>query len=232
MRVGNASGQRGSIPAAVSIIHDLRNPLAAIHGSAEMLVRSKLSQPQVSRIARNMYCASVRMRELLEEFLDQSRLTEKTMEHADVHELVTGAVDRVAVSAEFQSVRIVRVVPQGLKIEVDRHRIQRVLVNLLVNALEAMPEGGTINISAVTDRRSVVIRVSDTGPGIAPEIRGRLFQPFATAGKLHGIGLGLASSFEAIIEHGGEMWAESPRRGACFAFRLPRTLAVWPAVSC
>jgi signal transduction histidine kinase len=58
---------------AVSIAHDLRNPLATTHGGAEMLVTSMLSQAQARRIARNMYCASVRMRELLEEFLDQSR---------------------------------------------------------------------------------------------------------------------------------------------------------------
>lgn len=146
-----------------------------------------LSQTQARRIARNIYCASVRMRELLEEFLDQSRdqtrSAEREGELSDVHELVTRAVDRIAVTAELQAVRIVCVVPVGLSIMLDRHRIHRVLVNLLVNALEAMPHGGSIHISAVSDRHSVLIRVRDSGPGIAPEIRDRLFQPFATAGK-------------------------------------------------
>lgn len=224
--------QTGSLSAVASIVHDLRNPLATIHGSAEMLVRSNLSQPQVHRIARNMYCASVRMRELLEEFFDRSRRAEKEAELSDVRELVTGAVDKIAVSAEFQSVHIEQVVPEGLAVALDRHRIHRVLVNLLVNALEVMPDGGTIHISAVSDRRSVLIRVRDTGPGITPEIRGRLFQPFATAGKASGIGLGLAFSRQAVIDHGGEMWAESSHRGACFAFRLPRTIPQASAVSC
>lgn len=219
-----ASEQTGSLSAVASIVHDLRNPLAAIHGSAEMLVSSKLSQPQVRRIARNMYCASVRMRELLEEFLDRSRRAENEVEPSDVRELVTSAVNKIADTAEVQSVHIVQVVPESLVIALDRHRIHRVLVNLLVNALEVMPNGGTIRISAVSDRHSVLIRVRDTGPGIAPEIRGRLFQPFTTARKAHGIGLGLAFSRQAVIDHGGELWAESSPRGACFAIRLPRTI--------
>jgi len=218
------SEQMGSLSAIVSIVHDLRNPLAAIHSSAEMLVRSRLSQPQVHRIARHIYHASVRMRELLEEFLARSRGAEKKVEPSDVRELVTSAVDKIAVSAEAQSVHIVQVVPEGLVIALDRHRMHRVLVNLLVNALEVMPNGGTIHISAVSDHRSVLIQVRDTGPGITPEIRGRLFQPFATAGKANGIGLGLAFSRQAVIDHGGEIWAESSPRGACFAFRLPRTI--------
>src|SRR5258708_5056034 len=125
-----------------SIVHDLRNPLAAIYVGAEMLAGSILSQAQVQRIARNVYCASVRMRELLEEFLHQSSRAEKKIELAYVGELVTGAVAKIAISAEYQSVRIFQAVPEGLAISVDRHRIHRVLVNLLVNALDAMPHGG------------------------------------------------------------------------------------------
>ena len=216
-----APEQTGALSAFSSIVHDLRNPLAAIQGSAEMLVGTRLSQPQVDRIARTVYCASVRMRELLEEFLDRSRSGEKEMESSDLRELVAGAVAKIAISAEFQSVRIVEAVPEGLEIVLDRYRIHRVLVNLLVNALEAMPNGGTVYISADSDSGSVLIRVRDTGPGISPEIQGRLFQPFATAGKANGVGLGLALSRQAVIEHGGDMWAESSHQGACFSFRLP-----------
>jgi len=222
-----APERSGSIPAAVAvaIVHDLRNPLTAIHGCAEMLIDSKLSQPQVQRIAQNMYGASVRMRELLEEFLQRCRGTEKGRESCDLRELVADAVEAIGHTAEVQSVRILRDIPTGLKIVVDGHRVRRVLVNLLVNALEAMPDGGTLRISAVSEPHAVMIKVRDTGPGIAPEIQGRLFQPFATAGKAGGIGLGLATSRQAILDHGGNMWAESSERGACFAFRLPMTSA-------
>jgi signal transduction histidine kinase len=222
-KMNDATIESGSSSAASSIVHDLRNPLATIHTGAELLVRTRLTQPQLDRIARNIFCAAVRMRELLEEFLDRSRVEEK--EVSDVRELITNAVDRIEVSADFQSVRILQAVPEGLLVNLDRHRMQRVLTNLLVNALEVMPSGGTICISAVSDGSSVVFRVRDTGPGIAPEMRDRLFQPFATSGKTNGVGLGLAFSRQAVIDNGGEMWVEPSSRGACFAFRLPRTLA-------
>ena len=190
-----------------------------------MLLDSRLSQPQVQRIAQNIYGASVRTLELLEEFLERCRETGKGRESCDLRALVSNAVDVIGHSAEVQSVRIIRDIPAGLKIVVDRHRVRRVLVNLMVNALEAMPDGGTLHISAVSEPNAVLIKVRDTGPGIAPEIESRLFQPFATAGKVGGIGLGLATSRQAILDHGGEMWAESSERGACFAFRLPATSA-------
>jgi signal transduction histidine kinase len=172
------------------------------------------------------------MRELLEEFLELSRVADKERESCDLRELVTSAVEKIAVSAEFQSVQIVQVVPEGLMVTLDRHLMRRVMVNLLVNALEAMPNGGTISISVIPGQRSVLIRVRDTGPGIAPEIRGRLFQRFVTTGKAGGIGLGLAFARQAVIDHGGKMWVESTARGACFALRLPRTIPQKSAVSC
>jgi signal transduction histidine kinase len=228
-----ASEQTGSISAfAASIIHDLRNPLAAIHGGAEMMLSSRLSKPQIRRIARNVYGASVRMKELLEDLLERSSGAERETERSDLRDLVASAVDKIALIAEFQSVRIVQDVPESLAIALDRRRIDRVLVNLLMNAIEVMPNGGTIHISAASEHRWVVIQVRDTGPGIAPEIRSRLFQPFVTARKASGLGLGLALSRQAVIDHGGEMWAESSLQGACFAFRLPRTIPHGRSVSC
>jgi signal transduction histidine kinase len=222
----------GSVVEITSTIHDLRNPLSAIHGCAEILISSRLSDLQVHRIARNLYGASVRMRELLDEFFSRHGGASNGVEPCDVRELVASAVDKIALVAEFQSVRILQNVSENLVIGADRRRIQRVFVNLCVNALEVMPDGGTIRISAIPVRDSVLIKVSDTGPGIAPEILDRLFQPFETAGKANGLGLGLAVSRQAVIDHGGEMWVESSRRGACFAVRLPRVIPQRRAASC
>jgi signal transduction histidine kinase len=81
---------------------------------------------------------------------------------------------------------------------------------------------GEVRISAEVRNGDVVVHVEDNGPGIAPEIRSKLFQPFVTAGKRNGLGLGLALSRQTVLEHGGDMWVESkPGRGACFSFRLP-----------
>jgi len=210
-----------AISAITSIVHDLRNPLSTIHGSVELLIGSTLSEPQFNRVARNLYGASVRMKELLDEFLTRYGRTEKAVESSDIRDLVASAVERIALVAEAQAVQIVQDVPENLVVALDRQRIQRVLLNLFVNALDVMPNGGTIRISAILERHSVLIKVRDTGQGIAPEIRGRLFQPFATAGKMGGLGLGLALSQQAVIDHGGEIWVESSHQGACFLVRLP-----------
>jgi signal transduction histidine kinase len=212
------------MPEIAAIIHDLRNPLSTILGGAEIMIASRLTEKQLRRIARNVYGASMRTEELLEEFLSRYRGTQTLRETVDLLDLVDAAVDRVSLAADSQSVAITRDACSAVAIRVDRKRIERVLINLLVNALEMMPEGGGICISLLLHSRFVLVKVNDTGPGIPPEIGSRLFQPFATAGKVKGLGLGLAFSRQAILDHGGEMWVEESKRGACFAFSLPLSL--------
>jgi signal transduction histidine kinase len=211
---------------ATSIVHDLRNPLGAIYGGAEMLMYAQLSEAHTQRLARNMYKASLRIQELLEDLLDVGRGPAGEIGPHNLRDVVAGAVDSVAASAEAQKVAIEIDVPENLEAPLDRRRIERVFQNLLGNALEAMPQGGSIVISASAKDGSAVVEVSDTGPGIAPEIRDRLFQPFVTARKGAGLGLGLALSRQAVVDHGGDMWANpSSSRGACFSFRLPLSAA-------
>jgi len=108
------------------------------------------------------------------------------------------------------------------ELEPERARVERVFVNLISNAIEVMPEGGEISISASAAEDTVIVEVRDTGPGVSPEIREHLFQPFVSSGKKNGLGLGLALSHQTILDHGGDMWVESePGSGARFLFRLP-----------
>jgi signal transduction histidine kinase len=207
---------------ATSIVHDLRNPLAAVYGGAEMLAYSELSHQQVQRLARNMYRASQHIQELLQDLLEVGRGKTGQRERCDLHEIVAGVVDSLNPAAEAQSVRLVVDIPEGLELLLDARPIKRVFANLIGNALEAMPEGGTITVSAVAEPGSVLVKVHDTGPGIAPEIRDQLFQPFVTSRKGKGLGLGLALARQVVLDHGGDMWADSqPGHGACFSFRLP-----------
>ena len=209
---------------ATSIVHDLRNPLAAIYGGAEMLMDARLSESQVQRLAANVYQASNRMRMMLQDLLDLGRGRSIQRERVGLQQLIEAVTDSLALDTENQSIRVVLNVPKEIDADLDRRRIERVLANLIGNAVDAMPEGGTITISAVRENGWVIVTVRDTGPGIPPEIRDRLFQPFVTGGKGSGTGLGLALSRQAVVDHGGEMWVESaPGKGACFTFRVPQS---------
>jgi signal transduction histidine kinase len=106
-------------------------------------------------------------------------------------------------------------------IDADSGQLQQVLVNLVLNALDAMPNGGKLRTSvAFTGRDGVEIIVADTGPGVAPEVRSRLFEPFVTVKKT-GLGLGLVVSRRIVEDHGGTITEEGGVGGARFAIRLP-----------
>jgi signal transduction histidine kinase len=205
-----------------SIVHDLRNPLAAIYGGAEMLVDTDLNPAQMKRLAGNIYRSSRRIQELLQDLLNISRGKVAQAEVCRLHEVVAAAVESLTSVALSQAVSIEIEVPESIEVALARDRMERVFLNLIDNALEVMPDGGTIRISAAVENDWVVVSVADTGPGIAPELRGRLFQPFVTSGKKNGLGLGLALSRQTVLDHGGDMWTESAaRQGACFKLRLP-----------
>jgi len=205
-----------------SIVHDLRNPLAAIYGGAEMLVDADLPPAHVKRLAGNIYRSSRRIQELLQDLLNVSRGKRLAPELCRLREVASAAADSLAAAAEAQGVTVALEIPPEIEVPLERSRMERAFVNLIGNALEAMPDGGAVRISAEVEDGSVLIHVEDNGPGIAPEIRSQLFQPFVTAGKRNGLGLGLALSRQTVLEHGGDMWVESqPGPGARFSFRLP-----------
>jgi signal transduction histidine kinase len=205
-----------------SIVHDLRNPLAAIYGGAEMLVDADLPPAHVKRLAGNIYRASRRIQELLQDLLNVSRGTRRAPEICRLREVALSACDGLSETAASQQVAIHVDIPAEIELSLDRSRMERAFVNLIANALDAMPEGGEVRMSARILADAVLVEVQDNGPGIAPEIRSKLFQPFVTAGKKNGLGLGLALSRQTVLEHGGDLWVDSgPGRGARFVFRLP-----------
>lgn len=208
---------------ATSIVHDLRNPLAAIYGGAEMLVDGHLSTEQVRRLAGNIYRSSRRIQELLQELVDTGRGTTAGSEVCRLNDIVSAAYEVYAGAAGAQSVTVEIDVPQEIELPMERARMERVFLNLIDNALAAMPKGGRLRISAESSPDSVIVRVQDSGPGIAPQIRHQLFQPFVTSGKKNGVGLGLAFSHQTVLDHGGDLWADTAvEEGARFVITLPR----------
>jgi signal transduction histidine kinase len=206
---------------STSIVHDLRNPLAAVYGGSEMLVDGDLPPAQVKRLANNIYRASRRIQELLQDLVNISRGKAESAEMCSLRELITAACEPLQPMAELQKVNITIDVPDRLEAPVERARMERVFFNLCTNSLEAIQNGGHIRISATQKNGCAEVRVEDNGPGIPNQVRSRLFEPFATAGTKNGLGLGLALSRQTVLAHGGELWSEPVDRGAAFCLRLP-----------
>jgi signal transduction histidine kinase len=126
---------------------------------------------------------------------------------------------------EQQSVEILLDAPDGIDLPLVRSHMERVFFNLIANAFEAMPEGGTVRIGARKAGTSVLVELEDTRPGIPACISDRLFEAFVTSGKEDGLGLGLAPARQTVRNHGGDMWTE-PAAGARFVIRLPLDPAI------
>ncbi len=206
---------------STSIVHDLRNPLAAIYAGAEMLMDTHLGEEQTKRLARNIYRASRGIQDMLQQLLSASRGKAELTETCSLKEVIGAAWTTVAPAADAGKVELIAHVPEDQECPMARARIERVFSNLFENAIEAMRTGGSISIRTKTDGDSILVEVQDTGPGIHPALHGRLFQPFVTAGKKNGLGLGLALSRQTLLDHGGDMWVDVQGPGAKFCLRLP-----------
>jgi signal transduction histidine kinase len=116
-------------------------------------------------------------------------------------------------------------VPKKLPVTVDREMFRRAMLNLLLNALDAMPDGGTLTITAVSTAQGLELEVADSGAGLSEDARERAFEPFFTT-KRGGTGLGLAIVYRIVEVHGGEVAVENcPEGGAAFTLRLPQPQA-------
>jgi signal transduction histidine kinase len=205
-----------------SLVHDLRNPLAAIYGGAEMLMDGHLPAEHSKRIAFNIYRASHRMQELLRDLLNVSRGETNTLEACRLRNIVEVAAE--SIEPVGAGVRVEISIPASAEVVVDRTRSERVFTNLLSNAADAMPDGGHIFIYAKDEPDDLMVFVKDSGPGVPEEVRAQLFRPFVTAGKRSGLGLGLTLSRQTMLEIGGDLQlVPDAGSGACFRLRFPKT---------
>ena len=207
---------------STSIVHDLRNPLAAIYGGSELLMDAEWNPSQTKRLATNIYRSSRIIKDMLQELVDVSRGRAQPAETCRLLEVIDAAAEASAAAAQAHHVKIIIAVAADLEAPLERARAERVFLNLLGNAVEAMPHGGTVSITAQAVSGAVLVAVEDDGPGIPDGIRERLFQPFTTSGKKNGLGLGLALSRESIQAHGGDLWRDAEyHTGTRFWIRLP-----------
>ncbi len=209
---------------ARSIVHDLKNPLNIISITAEMAGIEK-GTPELRRLAKMRISKQVdRISELVNEILEFTQGSQTVIIPAavDYDQFVRQLVDELRPEIELKSATIEMESPPAVKVLMNPKRLRRVFYNLLHNATDAMPSGGTIFIRFRRENGEVTTEIEDSGPGIAPEIADRLFDAFATYGKEHGTGLGLSISKKIIDDHHGRIGARNePGRGAVFAFTLP-----------
>lgn len=214
-----------------SLVHDLRNPLAAIYAGSEMLADGDLTPQRVQRLATNIHRASLQIKTMLDELLEVGRGGHGDAECCSARELIHGAWEFLSTRADLSGVTLRTDIDPGFMITVQRARMQRVFMNLFANSIEAMPEGGMIAVRASMDDHHVLIYVEDSGCGIAPEVREKLFEPFVTGRKRNGLGLGLALARQTVADNGGELWSDAAvLKGARFCLRLPNGNGVLPEV--
>jgi signal transduction histidine kinase len=225
---------------AAGVAHELRNPLTSV----KMLVQTALEEKRAAGLPQEdleiMEHEIRRMEQCIRVFLDFARPPQSERRETDLIALIKKAVTLVEGRARRQKVIVtVDANKEPLRLILDPEQVHQVVINLLLNSLDALPHGGEIQVrvqaphdnepvqvegengAAVHPQPAAIVSVADTGPGIAPRIRDRLFEPFVSS-KDTGLGLGLSICKRLVEAHGGTIeGGNSRKQGAVFTFTLP-----------
>lgn len=213
---------------AAMIAHEIRNPLGTIRAGVELLREGPPSPELVADILSEIE----RLGGLTSEFLTLAKDAALRLAETDVAALCQEVCERLRRQAGSAALDVKCTGAESAVIVADADRVRQVLLNLALNAVEAMPEGGELELRVEPSRRGVAIFIRDSGPGITAQTSRRLFEPFQTT-KAAGSGLGLVLSRRIAEKHGGSLeWLAQPPggppaglagRGACFKLYLPAT---------
>ena len=209
------------------LTHEINNPLGIVLARVRLLlddVKAKRLDIDIAHDLETVERSAARIAEIMRGLLTFARKAEFQRVSVDLNRVVSDVVALVEKSFAKQDIRIESALGPNLpRIQGSRDHLQQVLLNLLNNARDAMPQGGRIAIRTKAGRGQVVTEVEDSGTGIAQEARQRLFEPFFTTKEVgKGTGLGLSVSYGIMKAHGGEIEVDSePGRGALFRLTLP-----------
>jgi signal transduction histidine kinase len=215
------------------LAHELKNPLFPLQLTVENLIRARALAPEefdeVFRESTHTLGMEIaNLKTIIARFSDFSKMPKPELEHLnakDVIERVRSLYETAGATADAdqQPIRFeLDLAPEPMPLHVDPELLHRALSNLVLNAMDAMPDGGTLTLAAKPLDSHIEIRVSDTGAGLTPEECERLFTPYYTT-KQHGTGLGLAIVQSVIADHAGTIAVESrPAGGATFIITLPK----------
>jgi two-component system, NtrC family, sensor histidine kinase PilS len=213
---------------AAGLAHELRTPLQSISGSIQILRRDLELEPTDERLMQVILRAKDQMESLVRNFLLMARSNQGRRSETDIGRLVEDVIESLAYGAEWNPrVEVRRDLGEGLRVMGDPSEIRQILLNLMINAIQAMPEGGTLGITACPDgpdgdTQAVRIEIGDTGCGIDPADLEKIWEPFYTT-KERGSGLGLAIVRRIVESHGGSVAVQGGAgQGTSFSIRLPR----------
>ena len=211
---------------AAGVAHEIRNPLGGIRLYAGLLERDLATDPQRLALVAKIRVGVEQLDRIVREMLDFTRQIALELREVELETVMEEALGFAAPQG-VPGVRIQRAYAAGLKASVDPHHLRRALLNLILNALEAMGEGGVLTlVTAPLEGGGVEVRVEDTGPGVPGEALPKIFDPFFTT-KAQGTGLGLAFVQRVAEAHGGAVEAANrPSGGASFRMLLPAGKAV------
>jgi signal transduction histidine kinase len=213
---------------AAGVAHELNNPLTTVAGFIELVLDELPEESPHRNDLELVLRESRRARGVVRRLLDFSRPSDNLRIRTDINELVSEVLTLVQHLVRTNGVELHFQFEDELTwIRVDPNQIKQVLLNLVHNALQAMPRGGTLAVQTANVVRNqlnwVIVAVRDSGTGIKPEFLERIFEPFFTTRPVgSGTGLGLSVSYGIIMEHGGFIEVESvPDEGSCFTVWLP-----------
>jgi signal transduction histidine kinase/NAD-dependent dihydropyrimidine dehydrogenase PreA subunit len=213
---------------AASIAHEINNPLAGVLVYTQLLAK-KINSDTFTKESATEYLSKMeteltRSSRLIRNLLDFARQSPPRFWEVDINEVINRSFELAAHSAQLQHVQVIKELDPALpKVSADFDQLQQVCTNLIMNAIQAMPQGGTLTIRTSADKTQVKIGVQDTGVGISPENMRKLFTPFFTTKReVKGVGLGLAVSYGIIQRHRGRIEVQSKEgEGTTFAVFLP-----------
>jgi signal transduction histidine kinase len=211
---------------ATGLAHEIKNPLAGLSGALELLAEDLSRSPRQAEVVAEMQHQVHRLTHTMESLLDFARPPKARLRAADVNETLDKVLflvrqQRVSAAVEVRA-EMDRKVPRVLA---DPSQLEQVFLNICLNACQAMGAKGTLTVRAFQDEDRVTVEVADSGPGIPPEVRPRIFQPFFTT-KTEGNGLGLAISARIVAEHGGHIgYRCPPEGGTVFSVTLSQAAA-------
>lgn len=216
---------------AAGVAHEINNPLTGVLTFTHMLLRRKDLDTEVRADLQTIAKETERVRAIVKGLLDFSRQTKLEPESTDINKLVRSAITLVDNQALVKGVQLEFLPTDGLPVRtVDRSQMQSVILNIMMNAIDATEPGGTITVrtgfsvsKGKTEQDGIEISISDTGCGISKENLGKIFDPFFTTKEVgQGTGLGLSVSYGIVARHGGNIRVQSEvGKGSSFTIWLP-----------